>query len=156
MNKKSILIVVLLIVLAGFLYFYKSYKELNDAASTKITSPRPLISRQQVPTGQLPDKFPRNIPIEKGAKIAENYSVNADGRYQGTVVFETAKSIDVNVKIYLDYLAANKWTVTSDIKQEGARDITATKGELNLKIRIAENSITNVKTVGLYLTLLSK
>ncbi len=111
------------------------------------------LEKQDVPTTRLPDKLPADIPQEPGAKVTQNYTATTnDGRLQSTRVFETAKTLDENVKIYTDYLKKNGWTIGAGADLKDVKAISASKGDLALQITIAQNNVNQIKTVNISLT----
>jgi hypothetical protein len=66
--------------------------------------------------GKLADGFPANIPVYKGT-IVDSGSLTVNGASTWTASIETADSVDDIKAFYKDGLAAEGWTVTSEIDQ---------------------------------------
>lgn len=144
----------LVLVVVGFGYYFtmgkkdntKTNENTNEAENQQNLNP--VAITKDVPKTELPDKLPKDIPLETGAKITQNYTASStDGRSQSTRVFETKKSLDENRKIYADYLAANGWKIVGTLNESGLRVITAIKDKSQLQITINQNTVTNGVTV---------
>jgi hypothetical protein len=66
--------------------------------------------------GKLADGFPANIPVYKGT-IVDSGSLTVNGASTWTASIETADRVDDIKAFYKDGLAAEGWTVTSEIDQ---------------------------------------
>lgn len=147
--------VVALIVIAALAYFAFSSKRKQSAEPVKKTTTlnkleesRTNLVKKEVNPSQLPDKFPSDIPLEAGAKIEQNFTQQAEsGQFQATRVFATAKTLEENYNIYLNYMKSSGWTVISNINQETLKSLTGKKGTALLQIDINQNTVTKVKTV---------
>lgn len=112
-NKTRLIIViaviVVIIVIVAVWWFWKSAGPTQTATSSNVVT--------QVPTDQLPETFPPNIPLEPNRQITNNFNVSAtNGQEQATRSFESLKSIAQNVSIYSSFLSdpANGWTIISE------------------------------------------
>jgi hypothetical protein len=115
------------------------------------------VEKKEIDLSKLPDKFPADIPQEKGAKVVQNYTATTnDGRFQATRVFETAKTLDENVKIYSDYMDKQGWVAGTATNTKTLRVVNGTKGDLTLQVTVNENSATKTKTVNITVTQLSR
>jgi hypothetical protein len=125
--------------------------------SKNTTVPELVVDKTPVSQDKLPDKFPAGLPVEKDAKIVENFNASEKaGRFQATRSFVTNKSLDENVAIYKNWLITNGWTVTSTMDQPTYKMIAGSKGTDQLQASIDENAITKVKTVTLNFTQVQK
>jgi hypothetical protein len=130
--------------------YYGQMQNRASLLSKKTPQPKYEVTRQDVSSSKLPDKFPADFPVEAGANITQNYQATTpDGRQQSTRTFETAKSLDDNLKIYQDYFKKNGWTVNSTQKGDNYRSILASKGDLLIQVAIDENASSHVKTVNI-------
>ncbi len=112
------------------------------------------VQKTEVPTSQLPQQFPSDIPIESGAKIVQNYNASAeDGRFQATRVFETKKTLSANYTLYKDFFSKNGWTVLTTLDQPTLKVVSAKKNNANAQVTINENSVTKIKTVDISVTI---
>lgn len=159
MKNKVIVLVVVLAVAAGAALLYGNSKkrqvplpqgeQKQQEEQVGQEEIQPLkVEKTEVPLNQAPVGFPADIPIEAGAKFLQNYNAMAEnGLFQATRVFETAKTLDANFKLYGDYIANNGWTLLTSLNQETLKVLSAKKGEGNLQITINENSLTKIRTV---------
>ena len=159
MTKKLILwvcgvIVVVVVVAIGVVVFFTTFVD-HKYDGNKPSSPSTQSSEEPAdqqpkssqsnfkaqvtsyPPTTLPDKFPSDIPIEPNAVVTQNFStVNADGNYQATREFISAK-LD-NFTYYQSALKASGWNITQAmVDQTFNQDlILATRGSDSLNIRI--------------------
>lgn len=152
-NKKiaiTVVIVVALAVIAAMAVKISkrpSSKAPASQAGQQGSQPMKVV-QTDVPVTKTPDSFPVNIPMEKDAKITQNYNAKAEnGLYQATRVFESVKSLDENFKIYSDYINSNGWKLVSSLNQENLKALAAQKDKGNLQVTLNENSQTHIKTV---------
>lgn len=148
-------IIVLCIIVLAFAALIWVYSQTERKQSGLANNaPAPVISeKKNIPTKEVPDKFPKDIPIEEGAKITQNYNATAaDGRYQATRAFETSKTLDANYKIYSDYMKNNGWKIESNVNEATFKTLLGTNGDAKLQVNMNENSVTKVKTVDISLT----
>jgi len=96
-----------------------------------------------LPVTAVPNSFPSDIPIERGAKILDTYSATpADAsRIQVTRVFESSKTVTENVALYKAFLSDSSrgWSIMSEAAGaagSGQRFILAKKGDSLLDIGI--------------------
>lgn len=107
--------------------------------------------KTELPVSQTPAKFPAEVPIEKGAKILQNYNISDADSLQATRVFETTKSLDENFNLYKEFFTKNGWTIINTLNQPQLKVISATKEDFHAQVTIAENA-KKVKTVDLSFT----
>jgi hypothetical protein len=108
--------------------------------------------RKAVDENSLPDKFPADFPRESGAKILQNdVQTSADGKFQATRSYETAKTLADNFQIFQTYFQKTGWKVTDSVNALNFKSITAVKGDLSLKVSLNNNELTKTQTVDLYL-----
>lgn len=151
-------IVVLAVILVVVLMFASKQKQQPVATNEKpAAQQKEAIVKTEVDPAKTPEKFPLDVPIEAGAKITQNYNATAvDGRFQATRTFETAKSLDANLKIYTDFLKANGWKIQATVDQPTFKMVMGTKDQSQLQISMSENSVSKTKTVDISLTDISK
>ncbi len=162
-NKKILILIVVLVVVAAGAYIASrtiKLKKSGPVAAVQTKTPvqnkpevpakvDPMkVEKKDVPTNQVPDNFPLDIPIEKGAKITQNYNSTAEnGLYQATRAFVTVKSLDENFKLYSDYLSQNGWKLISSLNQDNLKVLAATKGKSNLQITMSLNTANQSRTI---------
>lgn len=106
------------------------------------------IVKAEVPLDRVPQLFPEDIPIEKGAKITQNYNAtSSDGHFQATRAFETKKSLAESFKIYQDYFKKNNWEVRASLDQENYKMLAATKDAYYIQVSM------NIGTIDISLTI---
>lgn len=139
-------VIIATVIAVAFVYFFlailrtKSNRSLGPIIKTEI-------DRNQAPTG-----FPKELPIESGAVIVQNYEAQAPtGQHQATRVFESKKTVAQNYKLYLDYLTKNGWQIKAKTESPALSSIFAVKADGFLTINISKNAITNSVTVDLSL-----
>jgi len=123
----------------------------STLARTQAEIMKPQIA--PVAPGQLPSKFPSDMPVEAGAKVTQNYNAtNSVGGFQATRVFESTKTIADNLKIYQAYFQKNGYTVQDPVTAPGYTSILGTKGRTQIKVSMNEHPTTKTTTVNISLT----
>ena len=111
------------------------------------------VDKQEIPADKIPDKLPANIPIEKNAKVRDNYSASTnDGRTEATRSYETSKSLEENLSIFTEFMKSNGWTITSTTDQEKYKAVSGVKGSSSLLVQMNTDVGTDAKTVSIALT----
>lgn len=150
MNKKIIILCILVAALIVGIFWYT--KKVNIKEQNQSTSSVPIshFTRTDVALDKAPDKFPKDIPGESGAKVTQNYNVSTpDGRYQATRVFESNKSLIENFSIYKNYLTSNGYNIQSTVDQTSYKMIFGIKGDKSLQVTMDESTGVNIKTVNI-------
>jgi galactitol-specific phosphotransferase system IIB component len=95
-----------------------------------------------VPSAEVPQGLPDNIPWESDATVLQNFTAkdSATGKTQSTRVYVSSKTLDANFTIYQKYLQDNGWTVNSTVNQPAVKNLSATKSGARLDITIAKNA----------------
>jgi hypothetical protein len=95
-----------------------------------------------VPSADVPQGLPNNIPWESGAAVLQNFTAKdpSTGKTQSTRVYVSGKTLDANFSIYQKYLQDNGWTVSSTVNQPAVKNLSATKSGARLDITIAKNA----------------
>ncbi len=141
---------VIAIAAVGIAYMYSRNKVAPQAQQPSNTQAQ--ITKRDIPTSQLPDKFPSDIPQEAGARITQNdVQTTTDGRFQASRSFVTAKTLDENLKIYQTYFQSNGWATSITLNGPTYKALTATKGDLSVQVSLNDNTATQQKTVDIYL-----
>lgn len=150
-SKKNLLIIAVVVVLLVVIAVLFRSKPVQN--NNQNNAEQPVITKTEVPSTDLPTKFPSDIPIEEGAKVLDNYNAQTpDGRFQATRTFETNKTLAANLKLYSDYLKQEDWTVQAVVDQAAYKMVVGMKDKQQLQISIDENSSSKVKTVTISLT----
>lgn len=154
---RLLVLVVVLLIASSFLWVLWSNKQADIKELIGLSS-RPQIKdlqirKQEVPSTALPQGFPEDFPVEAGAKILQNYEADdSHGYFQSTRVFESGKSLNDNKIIYKAYLENNDWLISSELDQEHFRLLTATKGQDQIQVTIAQNLLTQDVSINATLT----
>ncbi|HEX3099865.1 MAG TPA: hypothetical protein VHQ41_02740 [Patescibacteria group bacterium] len=106
MNKKLLIAVGVLVIAAAALaaiYFFH----------IKKNQPKPFaVETKTLDAAVLPSGFPKNMPIEAGSTVLQNYeATTTDGRKQSTRVATTNKTLTAALKDYSDYFVHLGWTL---------------------------------------------
>lgn len=160
--KKTIVIIIVVIVilgLGGVAYYVVQNQtgKVTNKNNQNQAKQQLNVTKSEKNTNELPDKFPTDIPIETGAKIIQNYNASTpDGRFQATRVFESAKSMDENLKIYKDYLTSKNYKLQPVVEVPNFKSISGTNDNMNLQVSMNYNASTKITTVSINLTQLPK
>ena len=101
----------------------------------------------------VPENFPKEIPIEKGANISNAFSQSTDENNSYALVeFDSKKSLDDSFKIYSDFLAENGWDITESLNEPSVKSLRAVKGSDSIYISIYFNEATNGNAVAINFT----
>lgn len=148
--KKYLLpfLIVVILVIALLLATHKSDNLTSTSTQPTVSGSR--IAVTEVDKAQFPEKFPKDVPIEEGAQIVQNFNATtADGRFQATRVFKTKKSLADNLSIYRNFLTDSGFKVESTINKPNYKMVRGTKGNTALQASIDENSKSGIKTVSI-------
>ena len=148
--KKVGFLLVLILVIA--LIFWR-YMEKTDT-SEQIPEINENIKVTKVPTGELPQAIPANIPLEENALIIENDIITAPekpGITQYTKKFISNRSPDENYESYKEFIVANNWEVVSVTDEDTLKSLIAVSPNKTeqLFITVSENTINKQVTVDL-------
>lgn len=156
MNKKIILGLLVFVGVASAILVLVIAKPANHRTSDKNAgevSQEKSIVKTELAADQAPQAFPANIPIEKGAKITQNFNATAlDGRLQATRAFETALTLSQNFNLYRDFMNKNGWKIDTTVDLENYKIIAASKERAKLQVSIDKNQGSGVKTVSISYT----
>lgn len=147
MNKKVVItlgVIVAVILLAAFYFFV-----LKNRNNSKFS-----IEKQELGMAEIPVGFPRNLPIEAGSQILQNYEASTtDGRIQSTRVVTTKKPLDQAVKVYEDFFVKDGWKKIPDTSATtGVMTAIFRKGDNLLLIKAKTTPELNQSTIELSLT----
>lgn len=111
MNKKLLVVAGVVglgaIIAAGF--YFSSSKNINKYDKNEA---KPFaIEKKELPAGDIPIGIPKNLPIEKGSEILQNYeSTTTDGRIQSTRVSTTNVALEKAKNDYREFFISLGWT----------------------------------------------
>lgn len=91
------------------------------------------------PQGQIVTGFPRELILDSIAGVNNSYSVNySAGVNQYTAQWNSSNSMAALYDAYEQYLPANGWTITNDVKtQSWFRGLYATNASAEVSIAIS-------------------
>ncbi|MDQ3018340.1 MAG: hypothetical protein M3Q64_00495 [bacterium] len=157
--KKTILLIVIILIIAIIGAYLSAIRQSRQQSGARNNGEngqnetRGLVQKKEVEASQAPEKFPANVPIERDAKITQNYNATTpDGRFQATRVFETNQTLAANLKLYSDFLKNDGWQILATVDQPNFKMVMGSKGKQHLQIQIDENSVSKVKTVSINMT----
>jgi hypothetical protein len=161
-------ILIILVIIGIFVTVYlDNIKNLYKKVGTTVEPPKDYLSLADqgrtidLPENKLPDKFPKDFPIEARAKVISNTKYNTinsvsgdtkSDQSQSTREFLSKKTIEENYSIYKNYLNTNKWVLKDSFYQPTMAVISAEKGNLSLFISINKDSTTGQALVGIRIT----
>lgn len=143
MKKIFIAVIILLVLGLGYwVLFKKPFKQLGqnktqDSATSSVSAEKlkaPKFDYTE-PT-KAPEGFPPSIPIEKDAKITDNFiAVSPEGKT--TVVREFASKVTMaqNYELYKAYLKNSGYTIETDLSQADQKIVSGTKDGYRLRVR---------------------
>ena len=130
--KKTILVVLSIIVLAALGLFGISYQGGDDNAPplAKVEILRQTPEPKKTDFGTtIPSGFPTNIPLEKGLKTEQSYLLDYTGQKQLTIVFLSTKTVAENYALYTNFLKKENWKVGNKYEGEKLSFLYGTYGE---------------------------
>lgn len=139
------LLVLTVLVIIGVMFFMQN----NEEQQPQATAPQQEgITKSDIPSDQVPSKIPANAPIENTPYVLHNYSVTTpEGQIQHTRTYQTEKTLAQNMKIFTDYLKAEKWEISNPIDQEDYKMVSGYKGNQNLQFEMNVEPVTGINTV---------
>jgi hypothetical protein len=150
MTKKiwiPLLVLVLLVIVAvGAKFLYKKQPAAQSGQPKAVSQQAPTgaaaVAISSVPSTEMPQGLPNNIPWESGAAVLQNFTAKdpATGKTQSTRVYVSKKTLDANFTIYQKYLQDNGWTVNTTVNKTDVKNLSATKSGARLDITIAKNT----------------
>jgi hypothetical protein len=162
MYKKSLLVILLLVLVAlvatGF-YFFQFRKDNQFAGSNTEQQTQLQVEKTEFVGTQFPAAIPKDLPIEAGSTILENYeSKTNDGRIQSTVTLSVSSSLTNTFNTYLRFFKDKHW-----LEIEPLRNVTAEKATTvlqyqakRLMLEVTNDTNTNQRRVKLVLLESSK
>jgi hypothetical protein len=165
-SKKITYLIIILILFAVLAYAMSRNKAIQTIAPVSVehntgqTPPAPklVVNKTEVAGNVLPQKFPKDVPLEKGAPLTQDYNATTnDGRFQATVEFVTAKSLADNYDLYKSYMNKSGWKIVVDNNgTNGLKVLAGDKSGAQLQVTMGTNSVTNQNTVSISYSILSK
>lgn len=99
-------------------------------------------------TDKLPDAFPKDFPLYRGAKVAGSMSGSQTGEGSGFwVTLATADDVDKVVAYYNDALKTSGWEVTSTFNAGGVSTIGVKKATLEGAVTVSSGEEQDETTI---------
>ena len=150
-NKKTIWIFLSLVVLAIVTLVISTVMKLNKKPTDKVAEIK--VETKDVDPKDLPEKFPKELPLEAGATVLVNNNITSDiGHFSGTRRFKSKKSLSENFDLYKNFFEKNGWEILNTVDTENLKIINAKKDGTTTRVDINRNTVTNIITVDLTVT----
>jgi hypothetical protein len=149
--RNSAFLIVLLVLLTLFL-LSRFAPQVGNLFRTNY--PKLEVKETPVDPTRLPEGFPREIPLETGSVVVQNYNATTTGSSntvttQSTRAFESKKSVEKNFQLYQDFFLKNDWLINTTNEGQGYKSLSAQKSGVTVRVHISQNSITNIVTVNI-------
>lgn len=141
-NKKKILTViamaaVLVVAIGMFVVLQKIKIPVQPITQIEQTQPEP----QKTDFGiNMPTDFPSDIPVEKGVKVEQSYSLNYVGQKQLTIVFQSTKTVKENYTLYSVFLEKENWNISNKYEGPKVSSLYGTKESNEINVAISGNT----------------
>lgn len=132
----------------------QSFFAIKPESNSEPSPIQPVI--QRIAFDQLPEGFPKDIPLEKGAEILQNYSFyNSDvpSKKQATREFISSNNLNQNLKIYQQYLQKNDWSIYRILQTAEIDGLFARKKGREISIILRPDKTTGKVIVNISLVL---
>lgn len=128
MNKKvQIVVFILFTVLAVQTFRYiKKYSVPKTPAIEQTKSLN--VTLTEVSKTTVPERFPANFPLEKGADVRSNYTAQTANSFQSSRAFSSKKTVAENYFLYSAFLKKDGWKILSSIDHPDSKFLYAQKG----------------------------
>jgi glyoxylate carboligase len=149
MSGKKILFWVLAVLVAAAVVFalVKHFAKAPTTSTSQQKGATALAQRKDIDPSQLPPHFPPDIALPGNVKVLQNYTLDSTSENQAIRVYETTKSLADEFKYYKDILTKSGYVIGKTIDQTYVKTISAMKGNTQIQVTIAENTVTRQKTV---------
>lgn len=142
MKAKPTLIIVIAIALVlssiYFLFTKKPTNSIKSSPSQNVVENNNQILEANMPskTEKAPSVFPTGLPMEKNAEVIVSFNTINPATKENiySKSFVTSQSREENIKLYTDYLTAQKWTITKTENEKDFQGMFATKGKTKISI----------------------
>lgn len=144
LNSKKIAIAVAILASLFFIFYFSALKKIIRRPQAPQATPAPASEFKTVSEEEA--GFPKEITIEKGAKIISTYDIEVDGSFQSVRSFISKKSVADNFSFYKVLLLKNDWQITGEYDQkEVQKSLHARKGDANINIVITNDDKSKVE-----------
>lgn len=139
--------IAVVIGVVGFAVYKQGGKQDVMPVDEKITTTTAQEPKRTDFGTSKPDDFPTDIPVEKGVKVEQSYSLNYVGQKQLTIVFQSTKTVKENYSLYTDFLNKQNWSISNKYESAKISSLYGTKDSSDINITISENaSGTSIKS----------
>lgn len=149
-KRLGIIIVILAIIGFSFWSWQKSHSKKQSQVTQTTKQPEAVDNTEvtKVDNTELPNRFPADFPMDKGAQVLVNQNSEKDGAYQASRSFVTSKTLTNAYTLYNNYLKKNGWTIVIGNSKDVSKFIYATKDpNTSITINLDKNNIINQNTV---------
>lgn len=144
-QKSSIKIVLLLLLIVAGLLFWISFKNnfFKKPAARLLPEKQTLRTTERVDPASLPAGMPKDLPQETGSEIlSNNFIEQQDGKLLANRQFVSQKSVAENYVLYKDYLASNGWALLlENDTAANAKSLFAEKNSQQINIVISTHTV---------------
>ena len=147
-HKKIITIVVSIVVIIAIAFFV-IYKQKGDEVVVPVAEQKVATSTAPKKTefgANKPADFPTDIPVEKGIKFEQSYSLDYKGQKQLTIVFLSAKTVKENFTLYADFLKKQNWNLSKEYEGPKVSSLYGTKENNDINVTISGNTTIGSKS----------
>ncbi len=154
MSKKIIvaLVIIVVIIMVAYLLFLLLTQTKPEAVNEtgKITEPKAAATTPQITQAkpdQLPENFPKTIPLNGKEKITQAYDANYAGTAQSqtatqsSVIFKSDKSMTENYAFYTQWAKDNGYEIINQANQENLKFVYLRKDSEDINITIIPDSV---------------
>ena len=147
-HKKIINIIVGIIAIA-ILVTFVLYKQYGTQAPATVMEQKVATSTEPKKTefdANEPVDFPTDIPVEKGIKFEQSYSLDYKGQKQLTIVFLSAKTIKENFTLYSNFLKKQNWNLSKEYEGTEVSSLYGTKESNDINVTISGSTTDGSKS----------
>ena len=141
-RNTAVVVILVVVILAGGYFIFRNSESKKLKPQEIVPKPlaTPEVARVSADNLQkeLPQDFPKDIPLNGKVKIIESYSMtylNSTAK-QSTISFESSKSIKENYDFYTKWTKDNEWGVANSPKQDNLASLYGQKNQATLNIVI--------------------
>lgn len=129
MRNALIFSITIILCVGGYFYYTNIFhKEVQNLIE---------IEPQKTEYGTVaPQDFPQDFLSEVNSPLEQSYALEYPSQKQQTIVFESARSLEENQRIYTEYLQNNGWAITANSFDEKTIFFYAIKESTELSILV--------------------
>lgn len=112
---------VLVLAVVALYFFFPKFR-----ASLPFSKPMAEPTQKAIPTAELPQNFPANLPLAKASVVLHNFETTNDtGATQSVRKWESVETSDYVKAIYIDFFAKNGWEIVTQVDQPALHMLAA-------------------------------